>query len=47
MIGVESKEFYIGDEAQKMRGVLNIAYPIESGIVTEWEQMERVWDYCF
>merc|ERR1719409_2692770 len=47
MVGVESKDEYIGDEAQKMRGVLNIKYPIESGIVTEWGQMEKVWDYCF
>ena len=47
MVGVESKSEYIGDEAQKMRGVLNIKYPIESGIVTEWGQMEKVWDYCF
>jgi len=34
MIGVESKSEYIGDEAQKMRGVLNLNYPIKSGIVT-------------
>jgi actin beta/gamma 1 len=47
MIGVESKDEYIGDEAQKMRGVLNLSYPIESGIVTSWEDMEKVWEYCF
>ena len=47
MVGVESKSEYIGDEAQKMRGVLNLKYPIESGIVTSWEQMEKVWEYCF
>jgi actin len=47
MIGVESKSEYIGDEAQKMRGVLNLRYPIESGIVTDWDDMEKVWSYCF
>jgi len=47
MVGVESKSEYIGDEAQKMRGVLNLKYPIESGIVTSWDQMEKVWEYCF
>jgi actin len=47
MIGVESKSEYIGDEAQKMRGVLNLAYPIKSGIVQDWENMEKVWEYCF
>lgn len=47
MVGVESKSEYIGDEAQKMRGVLKLSYPIESGIVTEWEMMEKVWAYTF
>merc|ERR1712086_843852 len=47
MIGVESKSEYIGDEAQKMRGVLNLSYPIDSGIVTSWDDMEKVWEYCF
>jgi actin-related protein len=47
MIGVETKAEYIGDEAQKMRGVLNLSYPIESGIVTNWDDMEKVWAYCF
>merc|ERR1711998_78184 len=30
-----------------MRGVLKLKYPIESGIVGEWELMEKVWAYCF
>jgi len=47
MIGAESKSEYIGDEAQKMRGVLKLSYPIESGIVTSWDNMEKVWEYCF
>jgi actin-related protein len=47
IVGVETKSEYIGDEAQKMRGVLNLSYPIESGIVTSWDQMEKVWEYCF
>jgi len=47
MIGVEQKAEYIGDEAQKMRGVLKLAYPIESGIVTDWDNMNKVWEYAF
>jgi actin-related protein len=47
MGGVETKSEYIGDEAQKMRGVLNLKFPIDSGIVTSWEDMEKVWEYCF
>ena len=36
------KEFYVGDSAQKKRGVLNLKYPIERGIITNWDDMEKV-----
>ena len=42
-----TKTEFIGDEAQKMRGVLNLTNPIKGGIVNEWEMMNKVWDYCF
>ncbi|GAM26799.1 hypothetical protein SAMD00019534_099740 [Acytostelium subglobosum LB1] len=41
------KEKYIGDEAQAKRGVLSIKYPIEHGIVTNWADMETLWEYTF
>ncbi|OMJ90243.1 hypothetical protein SteCoe_7446 [Stentor coeruleus] len=47
IIGTEQKEVYIGDEAQAKRGVLNLKYPIEHGIVTNWDDMERVWHHTF
>jgi len=36
------KDFYVGDEAQSKRDVLTIQYPIERGIVTNWDDMEMV-----
>lgn len=45
--GAEQKDHYIGDEAQKLRGVLNLKNPIESGIINDWETMNLVWEYCF
>merc|ERR1711998_502948 len=47
VIGGSNKEEYIGDEADKLRGVLNVSYPIASGIVKDWELMNKVWEYCF
>eukprot|EP01120_Amphizonella_sp_Union-15-10_P000829 TRINITY_DN1085_c2_g1_i2.p1 TRINITY_DN1085_c2_g1~~TRINITY_DN1085_c2_g1_i2.p1 ORF type:complete len:360 (-),score=68.75 TRINITY_DN1085_c2_g1_i2:8-1087(-) len=41
------KDSYIGDEAQAKRGTLTIKYPIEHGIVTNWDDMEKIWDYAF
>ncbi|KAF2069188.1 hypothetical protein CYY_009488 [Polysphondylium violaceum] len=41
------KDKYIGDEAQAKRGVLSIKYPIEHGIITNWSDMETIWEYTF
>ena len=34
---------YVGDEAQCKRGILTMKYPIEHGIVTNWDDMEKVY----
>ncbi|KZT33153.1 Actin/actin-like protein [Sistotremastrum suecicum HHB10207 ss-3] len=47
MVGMGHKESYIGDEAQSKRGVLKLAYPIEHGIVTNWDDMEAIWHHTF
>ena len=41
------KDSYIGDQAQANRGVLTIKYPIEHGIVTNWDDMEKIWHHTF
>ena len=38
----EFKDAYVGMEAQSMRGVLRLNYPLEHGIVTHWDDMEKV-----
>jgi len=47
MVGMEQKECYVGDEAQAKRGVLVLKYPIEHGIITNWDDMEKVWHHTF
>merc|ERR1719203_554991 len=39
------KDLYIGDEAMSKRGILSLRYPIEHGIVTNWDDMEKIWHH--
>merc|ERR1719244_1524424 len=47
MIGMASKDFYVGDEAQSRRGICRLKYPIEHGIINSWDDMEKIWDHTF
>ena len=38
---------FIGSEARRRQGVLSLRYPIERGTVTNWEDMELLWQHTF
>lgn len=37
----------VGDEASQLRSMLEVNYPMENGIVRNWDDMIHVWDYTF
>ncbi|KAK2724704.1 hypothetical protein QYM36_001259 [Artemia franciscana] len=47
MINSGSQDTYVGDAAQAKRGILKLTYPIEHGIVRNWDDMEKIWHHTF
>ncbi|QRG40047.1 hypothetical protein FDK38_004508 [Candidozyma auris] len=44
---IEIKDIMCGTEASEVRSLLQISYPMENGIIKNWEDMEHLWDYAF
>lgn len=42
-----ARSVYVGDLAQEKRGILALKYPIENGVITNWDDMETIWHHSF
>lgn len=47
MAGAVEGDTFIGRKAQELRGLLKINYPMTHGIVTDWDDMERIWSHVY
>merc|ERR1719373_419336 len=47
MPGMATKDAFVGDEAMSKKGILALKYPIAHGIVTSWDDMEKIWHHTF
>merc|ERR1712227_994301 len=44
---VELKDVMVGDKAAALRSFLDIKYPLDNGIVRNWDDMLHLYDYTF
>jgi centractin len=47
MAGGLENEIFLGSMADEYRGLLNIKYPMENGIVNDWHDMEKLWQHIY
>ena len=47
MAGALEGDTFVGNRAQKHRGLLSLKYPMEHGIVDNWADMEQIWAYLY
>lgn len=47
MAGALEGDVFLGPDAEEHRGLLTIRYPMEHGIVKDWNDMERIWQYIY
>lgn len=47
MAGALEGDLFVGPKAEEHRGLLSIRYPMEHGIVTDWNDMEHIWGYIY
>eukprot|EP01083_Nonionella_stella_P180024 640860_1 len=44
-MGMVQRDAYVGTEALSKRGTLYLKYPIEHGIITSWDDIEKMWHH--
>lgn len=48
VFSADGNEVYVGDDAvQKRKLGYRACYPINAGIISEWDRIENLWDYAF
>ncbi|KAL1902906.1 Centractin [Sporothrix stenoceras] len=48
LAGALEGDWFVGPRAAtELRGLLKINYPLEHGIVTDWDDMEKIWAYIY
>ncbi|XP_056651951.1 actin, clone 302 isoform X1 [Monodelphis domestica] len=47
MANTWQKAYYVGQEAQDNRSILTLNHPMQHGVVTSWDDMEKIWEHLY
>lgn len=47
LAGALEGDVFFGSRAEELRGLLKLRYPLEHGIVTDWDDMEKIWQHVY
>lgn len=47
MVGATVQDSFVGLEADSRRTLLSLSHPIEHGVVTSWDDLEKIWQHAF
>ncbi|KAI3691407.1 hypothetical protein L2E82_49766 [Cichorium intybus] len=47
MVDTDKKDAHVGVEALSKSGILTLKYPIDHGIVINWDDMEKSWHHAY
>ena len=47
MLSAPSTRKFFGDRAYKYRGICRLSYPIQNGVIRDWNDMIQLWQYLY
>lgn len=47
MVGMMVTDYYVGHDALRRRGILQCKTPVTRGVVTNWDDLEKIWHHTF
>jgi len=45
--GAAEGEYFVGQKAQDLRGILRLNYPTTHGVTDDWKDMQAIWEYTY
>ena len=47
MAAAAEGDIFVGEKANELRGILKLKYPTTHGIITDWADMQQIWQHAY